>query len=1244
LHLKKLEIQGFKSFADRINLEFVTGITSIVGPNGSGKSNISDAVRWVLGEQSLKSLRGSRMEDVIFSGTEHRKPSGLAEVTLVIDNRDGRLPLEYAEVSVARRAYRSGESEYLINKNHCRLKDIYEMFFDTGIGREGYTIIGQGKVDEILNNKPEERRGIFEEAAGIMKYKVRKLEAERKLEATERNLARIGDIVAELSAQLDILREQAAAARKYLALGERLKRIELEVYTSRIGRCLAELKKGEDGAGLAREELARAEAAMARAEAASAEKGRRGEAIDAAHDELRDALLRIESQLVSAGGAITLSREKSERSAESARRLRAEISEAGERNERRLAELASNEDKAAYIAGELGRLEARQGEKKSAYAELLSSLGAHEREMEALKQEAAALQESHYEKRSAFAALSAELEHFAKNRLSIGRSMEAAAGELERDAAAMAELGEAKKAAGERLEALRGELARRAGERADKSRRIEALSAAAQAKLTEKNAKKARARILSDLESSMEGFHASVKRVLSRCRADAAFGEGIYGAVAALIEVPREYVAAIGTALGQAQQNIVAADEDAAKRAIEYLKRTSGGRATFMPLTSVKGGRLERGLLARLAGQPGYVGLARDLVRCDALYDPAITQLLGRTCIVDAIGNAVRLAREFRYSFRIVTLEGDVLATGGTITGGSVEVRDSGILSRHAEIPELNAAIAALDAELAGMERERAALAAGLEAATREAEAAERERNALNVESASLDGRISGIGERMKVASGRIELYEREKREAEAHEKELAGAIEAAASEADALLAAMGEKNAELAKLGERSREGQQATDALREDISGLSVSIASMSEARKAVLANIGRIKSEMQSDGAGAESKLAEIERLEEDIRRLALESAASEAERRKLGTEKQGRNLQLESIAAEKAALREEMSQAAEDIAALAERIAGIQREIGRQEAREARIGAELESSRNRLWDEYELTYHNALELLAAQPGGAAAGAVPELGAGVAAAGPGSAAAADAGEAAGAGGEAEAPELAGAPGPGETEGTGSAGRTAAAIKEEIKALGFVNVLAIDEYAATKARHEKMQNARQDMEEAGAKLRKVIGEMSAIMQQTFQEQFELINANFNAVFQELFEGGQGRLVLTEGKKVLEAGVEIEIQFPGKKMQNMMLYSGGERAMTAIALIFAMLKLKPAPFCLLDEIESALDEANVDRFARYLASYCASTQFIMVTHRKGTMEASNALYGVTMQEKGVSSVVSLRLAGERLA
>ena len=1192
MYLKKIDIQGFKSFADRITIELDRGVTSIVGPNGSGKSNISDAVRWVLGEQSVRSLRGSRMEDVIFSGTEHRKPSGFAEVTLLIDNDGGRLPIPFTEVSVTRRVYRSGESEYLINRRLCRLKDVNELFFDTGVGREGYTIIGQGKVDEILSNKPDERRGIFEEAAGISKYKARRQEAERKLEATSQNLLRIGDIIGELGVQLEILEEQAGAAGRYLKLRAELESIEVAGYVSLIGKFEAELQKYETGLAAVKEEHARHTALLSEIEASSSRLRERAEQIEAQQAALNAALIDIEARHSAFSNQINLNTEKTNRAVSDIERVRAEIARAGERKSGYEAELAASQKKHAYLSAELERYENLLSEKKALYDGILSVIDAADREIEQKKQEASDARDRCYELKNRLTGLAAEREHYGRAATALEKNLASVIGDLDGGSLAREELDDQRNAIKADINRLHKLLSALSQKRADTGAQIDAAKPALAALGNEINAKRARLKILSDMEDSFEGFYASVRRVLTECKRTPGFGEGVCGAVASLIKTPAELETAVGMALGPALQNIVTDGEPAAARAIAFLKKTSGGRATFLPISSVRGRRLDAGLPAKLAKMSGYIGVASELIEYDEKYNKVMSELLGATVVVDRLDNGLAVASAFRHMFRIVTLDGDIISVGGSITGGSLEQRGTGILGRNREIKELASSLAALQDRLTARQREYVALESKLGAIVGDMSAQESAQNERRLEEAALTQRLSGLDDKLKADAERRGLYALELDEAaraaaglDAQIGELSAAIEAGLAGVDIM-------QREIGAYTEKNREGQQYRDELLSDISAYNVSVASVSEARKAVSESIGRLEAEMAGSDRGISAREEAVKRFYADIEQYKMENEAFRAELDKIEMERRGSRLRGESAEAEKAALRTESARLTDEAARVGSLLGGVVREMGRFETREARIRAELDHNRNRLWEDYELTYHNALESL---PGGAQAFLND-----------------DTGEA--------------------------AAKRSAAIRDEMRELGPVNVLSIEEFKQTKVRFDKMEEQKNDLEDAGVKLRRVISEMSQIMSRNFAEHFDHINKNFDIVFKELFSGGRARLILTEGSDVLEAGVEIEIQLPGKRMQNMMLYSGGERALTAIALIFALLMLRPAPFCLLDEIESSLDDANVDRFSRYIKKYSEETQFILVTHRKGTMEGSNVLYGVTMQERGVSDVVSLNL------
>ena len=1221
MFLKKIEIQGFKSFADRISIALEKGVTSIVGPNGSGKSNISDAVRWVLGEQSVKSLRGAKMDDVIFSGTEFRKPSGFAEVTLLIDNDGGGLPVPYSEVSVTRRIYRSGESEYLLNRNLCRLKDVNELFFDTGIGREGYSIIGQGKVDEILNNKPEDRRGIFEEAAGISKYKARRREAERKLESTSQNLVRIRDIIGELDIQMGILGEQAAVARKYLLLRDELREIEVAGYVSSIGKYEAALEKCEKNLASAKAEFDEQSSALASAEVSAERIRERISHIDGLQEELNKALLDVGARLSQTANQISLNEEKTGRAKADIERVRAEIARAGERKTGRGAELAASRKKHDYLAGELARYGQLLAGIKNEYDAVLSALGESDRAIEAMKQEAEDARNKYYDDKNKLSGMHAEYGNFKKNAAAIEKNLAAAIRETDADNIAKEEIGDQQHALSAEIEALHAVLRDLSQKRAalgaefdEKKREIESAA-------HDLNTARARMKILADMEERFEGFYLSVRRVLAECKKNPEFGAGIRGAVAELIKAPKELETAISMALGAAQQNIVTDGEGAAERAIEFLKRTNGGRATFLPISSIKGRTLEGAVREKLAAQKGYIGIASDLIDYDDIYKNIVGELLGVTVVADKLENGLAIASRFGRKFRIVTLDGDIVAVGGAITGGSLEARDTGILGRQREIGELAASIKGLEAEKLIKDRDGALLGEALEILSGEIAAKEKEYNERRIENAALAQKASHLDEKLKTGSGRRELYKLELEESELGAAELGKAIKELEKSIESQNDAIEKKQSAIDEYADKNREGQQSRDALLADISAYNVSVASVTEAQKAVEESIERLENELADSDRSIASREAAILRYGRDIDKYSAETEAMQALTEGIEQERRGARLRLESAAAEKLSLLAEADETSGEAARVNSLLAGAGREINRYEIRAAKLKTELEHCKNRLWEDYELTYHNALNML---PGGADedgdAGDEPE-----AVVLPGD----DSPD-----GGAERYQTPNPPLMGE-----AAAKRSAIIRDEISALGPVNVLSIDEYAQTKSRREKMEAQSLDLLEASEKLKHIIAEMSRIMRKNFAEQFERININFDIVFRELFSGGKARLILSEGQDILEAGIEIEVQLPGKRMQNMMLYSGGERALTAIALIFAMLMLKKPPFCLLDEIESALDEANVERFSRYIKKYSEDIQFIMVTHRKGTMEGSNVLYGVTMQERGVSGIVSLRLS-----
>ncbi|MCL2164846.1 MAG: chromosome segregation protein SMC [Oscillospiraceae bacterium] len=1197
MYLKRLEVQGFKSFPNKISLEFNSGVTAIVGPNGSGKSNISDAVRWVLGEQSVKTLRGNRMEDVIFSGTEHRKPSGFAEVTIVLDNEGRKLPVDYSEVSVTRRLYRSGESEYYINRNQCRLKDVNELFYDTGIGKDGYSIIGQGRVDEVLNTKPDDRRSIFEEAAGVMKYKVKKNEAERKLEATQQNILRIKDIMAELELQLTTLEQQAVDARKYLNLRDELKALEVEAFVVSITKCSADIKKCDKDTLTQKDEYDRANEKRDGLGAEIRAKKERIEFLDEKLNALREGIFLIDSGLAATESEIKLNDEKVNGLLSGIRRIEDEISRHSERGGFLADELASNEKRAEYLKNELVRFNNELASVKARYEKILQGLDESDRSIEKMKLEASDLQENMYDRKNGLGKSKAELDNLNKNAAAIAGNIRQITLESDKDNIALDEKVDDAKEYRRSAEAIKQEIQGLSKEKGRLGFVIRDMEKEIMTKHAELGAKKSNLKLLIDMEERFEGFSDSVKNILRMCKSSPDFGEGIFGAVASLITVPREYETAIEMALGPAKQNVVTSDDQTAKKAVNYLKKSNGGRVTFLPLSSVKASETEATAIAEFARDGGFIGAARDLIDYDKKYHRAITHLLGRTVVVRDIDDAIRISKKREHSVRIVTLDGDIISQGGAVTGGSIEKRGFGILARRRQIPDLESEITELEKGLAGVDARLQAERKNFEATSESLRMKESELNKTALAQTKTESEITHLNDRIKSNGMRLEIYRKEKSEMAFAVEELGGVIEAEINKIEALADELETKRAEIIELTDQNKEEQAARDTLQADISSYSVSAASVNESLKSVEENIARVNNEIAGGERDLAKKQKETEKMKGEIEDLKQKNTALKKSIEGKEVERRGNLLQTESASAEKQAVSDEIQELSDEALHLNELEERIQREMQRISLRKERLDAELEGFQNRLWEEYELTYTNAMALRDAAIAAATADAAITR-------------------------------------------TGRAARINQ-LKEEIRELGFVNVQAIETLSETKARYTKMQKQQIDMEEACEKLYIVINEMMTVIRKNFSAQFEKINENFNTVFKELFRGGQARVMLSGSSDVLAAGIDIEVQFPGKKMQNMMLYSSGERAMTAIALIFAILKLNPAPFCLLDEIESTLDEANVYRLARYIKSYCNNTQFIMVTHRKGTMEGSDVMFGVTMEERGVSGIVSLKLGAQ---
>lgn len=1185
MYLKKLEIQGFKSFPHRTVLEFDRGISTIVGPNGCGKSNICDAIRWVLGEQSMKAIRGTRLEDIIFAGTQFKKPVGFAEVTLIIDNHDGALPLDYSEVSITRRFFRSGESEFMINKTTCRLKDIYNLFLDTGVGRDGYSIIGQGRIDEILSNRSEDRRKVFEEASGIMKYRVRKAESEKKLEGAGQNLIRIQDILLELKNMLDPLEEQSIRAKEYLFLRDELKSYEISHYLDQIGKA---------------EERVRVTSALY--EGSMEEK----KTIEADLSLLRETRNQNEERI----NHIRSSNEDAKR----------EFYDAQRDLERFMGERDFNLRKIAEIKNRIGEfLESFKGEEN--LLRVLEEKLVHSRaRLDGLKAEIDTAADSHLGLKARAAGLTDEIESYdlelSKREIALNEKTTLLSdyririGNLDGQISACSTQilrlnGELEDIDGKILReqdnylnyGLQGDILnsklkdslskledliikRREGERA--------LTGEKEGKnilLNDKHRKNSEASLLKTMEENLEGYNYTTKAFLKHIHGQGLLQDEVKGALGQLIGVEKDYRTAVEVALGGAIHNIVTLNEDHARQAIEILKKHKMGRATFLPVSSIKASALPFSVANNLKKEKGFIAVAADLTTYDPLYSNIVHNFLGQVAIIDNLDSAIGIARKFNYGFRIVTLNGEMLSTRGAITGGSFDGKRTGILGRGDRISEILMEIDGINGKIEERDKRIRDLAEDIHTWGNEIDGIRDE--IKGTESLKLKN------ENEKVNSSRImgELKQRsvvlaqDRRSLEEQEAEHRGERDSYGGLAHGLTGEIARLKGDMDSFIKVHRDRIEKRDVLNDELTEIRININNLNNSKAVLEGEIGGIEEKIADAKRNLDDRIKQMESLKSDEEEIRAANGGLEKNIKTSGETKEGKELLIGSLSEELELLNSEISRSGGEIESLEERVRLLNDELNRLSIRKTRAEGDLENFSNRLWDDYELTYGNAAKYSR-----------------------------------------------------DDYTPVKAQREIAAIKEKIALLGPVNVNAIDEFIKTRDRYVFMEKQKTDLEEGERKLRVVIREMKELMEQQFIERFMVINENFNKVFNTLFHGGSARLKLSDPTDILNCNIDIEVRMPGKKMQDMMLLSGGERAFTAIALLFANLKLNPVSFCVLDEIESALDDANVVRFADFLKNMSSNTQFIVITHRKGTMEASDSIYGVTMEEKGVSKVVSMKM------
>ena len=1179
MYLKRLELQGFKSFPEKVRLDFNTGITAVVGPNGSGKSNVSDAVRWVLGEQRAKNLRGDKMEDVIFAGTENRKPQGFAEATIIMDNQDGALPIAFTEVQVTRRVFRSGESEYRINGTACRLKDIQELFMDTGVGREGYSIIGQGRIDAILSAKGEERRHIFEEATGIVKYKTRRNEAVTKLDKEQQNLLRAEDIILELEGQLKPLEEQSKKARQYLSLSQQLKEGEIAMFCTDTERMEAEEKKLGDKKDTAITQKIKMQQTLAKDKAETETLHLQLSSQNQVLQQINDDIARVKGAIEKKDGEIRLTAEQMQHDTENISRMKKEMEE----KKKKQLELKGEQEVCRSRITALDITAEQEKNKLAALEEgckvLDIALRQKETETEDVKDEIFEHIRTGTEAKGEISKQEAIMEQFLARKEQL--DMEIAHGEsrLEQQRThgqVLEKKGQEQKQQAAFLEKELFALEQDDAQSTKMKLAVQKDLAEQERRLT---AKQSRLALLSEMEREHEGFFHSVKRLLQLPDKEK---RGICGAVGELLQVEEQYEAAVEAALGSAMQNIITKTEEDAKDAIQYLKEHRLGRATFLPISAVKGRQWEGN--AVIFAERGVLGKASDLVQYEAIYAEIMTYLLGRILVVETLEDGVRLAKKYQHRYRMVTLEGDIMNPGGAMTGGSQMKKSTNIFGRSREIGKLRQ-------ELDEIQGKTEELREKLQLAEEDAEEISRQ-----------------------IVEKKLELQQRnvaqqsnqeERKKNQAEQKEAQEKIRLLQLEESQLLVQLERAEQDIAAEKLRLTQSEQAVAGANAALSAFQEHLAADKEQREQLMEEMTRHRialSENSQNIAAAEENLRrfqkEYEETENHVKLLQMQMIAfkenggtrnkkqADLQQEQADLRKKERELyaHLEETKTELAALSEKISAKEEDAGNLAEAISLLEQDIFRMETRLDNMRQEKQRVFDHIWEEYELTYQGAKTFVA----------------------------------------------------GEKRSYEELSRLTKQWKGEIRGLGYVNVAAVDQYQEVLERYTFLTDQKKDILEAEEKLKGLIQDLSIRMEKQFQEQFAVISKNFSMVFQEMFGGGKAYLKLQDDSKALESAIEIVAQPPGKSLQNMQLLSGGERALTAIAILFSILKMKPSPFCILDEIEAALDDANVKRYAQYLTRFSGETQFIVITHRKGTMEYADILYGVTMQEKGVSKLISV--------
>ena len=1179
MYLKRIEMQGFKSFADKTVLEFKPGITTVIGPNGSGKSNISDAIRWVLGEQSMKSLRGAKSEDIIFAGTQARKSLGFAEVSIVIDNNDNKLPIEYSEVTVTRKIYRSGETGYFINKVPCRLKDILELFMDTGIGKDGYSIIGQGKIDEILSNKSEDRRHIFEEAAGIVKYRTRKQESEKKLEQTKLNLLRINDILAEIEANIEPLKLQSDKAKQFLDLREELKSIEVGLFIYNINTYkekLEQLVKDEDII------TSQKEAEDSKMEALQASKEELRQVVDditAQIENMQNIGFESSNKIEKINSEIGISNERIQNNSANKQRLEAEILEVKNRIEELKEEQKQKLEKKTNLTSNKEKFEKELAEKEAELAELSKKLSAKELEIEGKKLIVQDNIDKKYELAAEINTQDVNYENLEKRKKQLKNEIDSVISELDSTRYGKNEISKGFYDIESKRNIAVENLEKSVQAKEQNMQKLKQYEEEISKLTYTQRMKQARHQFLIETEKEKEGYNKTVKSLLVACDKDSSLNKGIHGVLANLISVEKEYETAIEMCLGQSLQNVVTSTEQDAKKMIEYLRSNSLGRASFLPIASVQGKKLDK-----LTKMDGVIGIASDLVKCKKEYEQIILSLLGRTVVVEDMDIAIALAKKDKYSFRIVTLKGDIISSSGSISGGSVQTKTVNILGRSREIEDLEKELKKLEKQIADKTAEKEEYASSIGDSIEQTAKLEKELQEIEIVYATEKQKMVAVEENITRLENRLAKLKEEVTQTEKQKEENRLLKDQKEAEIQALTQQIEELNKVIEEFALNNKDNQKYIDDLNFDITNLKISVTSFDESESSIEEMVERISQDIKNNEQSIENKNQNILAITEENTKLEQTITEYNNQIEQIKQEVTNSGTKVEELKQERIAKNEKLVNTENEIQSQFSTLESLKEQIIKLDVKKTKLEQDLQQVVESLWNEYELTPNSTEEYQ--KPNNVA----------------------------------------------------TAQKQVNSLRNKIKDLGSINIDSIEEYKKTKERYDFMSEQRLDLENTASKLRKIIGDMTTTMQNQFKEKFELINKNFNEVFTELFNGGKAELILENEENILECGIDIRVQPPGKKLQNMMLLSGGEKAFTAIALLFAILKINPAPFCILDEIEAALDDVNVYRFAEYLKKFCKQTQFLVITHRKGTMEAGDSVYGVTMEENGISKLLSIKL------